>query len=567
MQFRPILAATMLSLWAQAMPVQAQEIDSGAYLAARAAGADSDYREAARWFTRAMIVDPADLSLMQGTIDAQIGAGNLSAAIAIAAKLKASGADSPTAEVMMIADEAQREDFAALQANPKDGRTGAMLLDGLVKAWAELGTGRMSEALEAFDTMGKTDGLKGFSLFHKALALASVGDFEGAEEIMSGEAAGAIGALRRGTLAHVQILSQLERNPDAIALLDQSFPGDTDPAIQSLRARLEAGEPVPFDMVRNVKDGLAEVFFTLGLALNGEAADAFTLQYARVAMYLRPDHVEAILLAGAMLENLKQFDLANAAYAVVPKSEAGYFAAEVGRARALQGAGKLDAALEVLTSQARDAPQQLSVHLALADMLRGEERWAEASEAYDTAIALIPQPVGPGYWSIYYSRAISLERQKLWDRAEADFRQALELAPDQPQVLNYLGYSFLERGENFDEALSMIERAVAQRPDSGYIIDSLAWGYFLAGRYGDAVEPMERASVLEPVDPVVTDHLGDVYWAVGRTLEANFQWRRALSFEPTDELAIRIRRKLDVGLDAVLVEEGAKSLNAVSDDK
>jgi len=567
MQFRPVLVATLLALWAQPMAMQAQDVDSGAYLAARVAGADSDYREAARWFTRAMIADPADMSLMQGAIDAQIGAGNLSAAIAIAAKLKATGTNWPTAEVMIIADEAQREDFAALQANPKDGRTGAMLLDGLVKAWAELGTGQMSEALDAFDAMGKTEGLKGFALFHKSLALASVGDFEGAEEIMSGEAAGAIGALRRGIIAHVQILSQLERNPDAIALLDQSFPGDTDPALQSLRARLEAGEAVPFDMVRNVKDGLAEVFFTLGLFLNGEAADAFTLQYARVAMYLRPDHVEAILLAGAMLENLKQFDLANAAYAVVPQNEAGYFAAEVGRARALQGAGKLDAALEVLTSQTRAAPQQLPVHLALADMLRGEERWPEATAAYDAAITLIPQPAPPGYWPVYYSRAITLERQKLWDRAETDFRRALELAPDQPQVLNYLGYSFLERGENFDEALSMIERAVAQRPDSGYIIDSLAWGYFLAGRYADAVDPMERASVLEPVDPVVTDHLGDVYWAVGRKLEANFQWRRALSFEPTDELAPRIRRKLEIGLDAVLVEEGAKSLDDVANGK
>lgn len=113
----------------------------------------------------------------------------------------------------------------------------------------------------------------------------------------------------------------------------------------------------------------------------------------------------------------------------------------------------------------------------------------------------------------------------------------------------------------------MIERAVAQRPDSGYIIDSLAWGYFLAGRYADAVEPMERASLLEPVDPTVTDHLGDVYWAVGRTLEANFQWRRALSFDPTEELATRIRRKLEIGLDAVLVEEGAKSLDDVANDK
>ncbi|WP_323007348.1 tetratricopeptide repeat protein [Pseudorhodobacter sp.] len=564
MQFRPVLAATLLALWAQPLALRAESVDSGAYLAARVAGAHDDYREAAHWYTRALIAAPDDQSLMEGAMAAQLGAGNLDAAIAVAGRLKAAGVDSPTAELVLIADEAKRGDYDALQINPKDGRTGAMLLDGLVTAWSELGAGRMSEAQADFDALGKTEGLQGFALFHQALALASAGDFEGAEAIMSGDAAGAISALRRGTVAHAQILSQLERNPDAIALLDSAFPGDTDPAIHALRLRLEAGEPVPFDIVRNVTDGLAEVFFTLALALSGEASDAFTLQYARVAIYLRPEHAEAILLAGAMLENQKQFDLATEAYAMVPQSDGGFFAAEIGRARALQGAGKLDAALEVLNGQIRRHPDQLSVHLALADTLRGAERWAEATAAYDTTIGLIPQPATAGYWPIYYSRAIALERQKLWDRAEADFRRALELAPDQPQVLNYLGYSYLERGENFDEALSMIERAVAQRPDSGYIIDSLAWGYFLAGRYADAVEPMERASLLEPVDSTVTDHLGDVYWAVGRKLEANFQWRRALSFDPTEELATRIRRKLEIGLDEVLKEEGAKSLSDVA---
>lgn len=567
MQLRPVLAAALLALWVQPPALRAQEIDSGAYLAARVAGADNDYREAAHWFTRALLAAPKDLSLMEGAIIAQIGAGNMDAAIAVAGQIKAIGANMPTAEVVLIADEARRGDFAALQVQPKDGRTGASLLDGLVHAWAELGAGQMSEALATFDEMAKTDGIKAFSLFHKALALASVGDFESAEAILSGEAGGAIGTMRRGTVAHAQILSQLERNADAIAVLDKAFPGDTDPAVNGLRLRLAAGETIPFDIVRNVTDGMAEVFFTLGLALNGEAADAFTLQYARVATYLRPDHAEAILLAGAMLENLKQYDLAAEAYATVPKSDGGFFAAEIGRARTLQSAGKLDAALEVLRGQIRGNPTQLSVHLALADMLRAAERWPDATTAYDATLALVPQPPTPGFWPVYYSRAITLERQKLWDRAEADFRKALELAPDQPQVLNYLGYSYLERGENYDEALSMIERAVAQRPDSGYIIDSLAWGYFLAGRYADAVEPMEKASLLEPVDPTVTDHLGDVYWAVGRKLEANFQWRRALSFDPTEELATRIRRKLAIGLDAVLAEEGAKSLADVANGK
>ena len=161
---------------------------------------------------------------------------------------------------------------------------------------------------------------------------------------------------------------------------------------------------------------------------------------------------------------------------------------------------------------------------------------------------------------------------KNWDAAEADFRAALEIDPEQPQVLNYLGYSLVERQEKLDEALSMIERAVEARPESGYIIDSLGWVLYRMGRYEDAVSHMERAVELMPVDPVVNDHLGDVYWAVGRKLEAEFQWRRALSFvdpEDTDAEAKpdRIRRKLDVGLDVVLAEEGAKPLQVANDDR
>jgi Flp pilus assembly protein TadD len=160
-------------------------------------------------------------------------------------------------------------------------------------------------------------------------------------------------------------------------------------------------------------------------------------------------------------------------------------------------------------------------------------------------------------WVLYFYRGICHERSMDWAAAEADFRRALEMNPDQPQVLNYLGYGLVDRGEKLDEALGLIKRAVAADPDKGYIIDSLAWALFRLGRYEEALEPMERASLLVPVDPIVTDHLGDVYWMVGRKLEARFQWRRALSFEPTEKDAVRIRRKLEVGLDVVMQEEAA----------
>ncbi|MDH5797960.1 MAG: tetratricopeptide repeat protein, partial [Paracoccaceae bacterium] len=200
----------------------------------------------------------------------------------------------------------------------------------------------------------------------------------------------------------------------------------------------------------------------------------------------------------------------------------------------------------------------------LGDVLRRLERNVEAVAAYDKAVAL-HEASGQENWLVYFTRGISLERIGEWERSEADLRKALELRPDQPQVLNYLGYSLVELQVKLDEALDMIARAVDARPNDGYITDSLGWVLYRLGRYDEAVGHMERATELMPVDPIVNDHLGDVYWAVGRYREARFQWERAMSFEPEEKDAMRIRRKLEVGLDRVLEEEGAPPLSKAND--
>jgi tetratricopeptide (TPR) repeat protein len=207
------------------------------------------------------------------------------------------------------------------------------------------------------------------------------------------------------------------------------------------------------------------------------------------------------------------------------------------------------------------------VHVTLGDLRRQSKDFDAAVRAYDAALALYEDET-PAQWFVYYARAISFERLDRWEQAEADFRKALDLNPDHPQVLNYLGYSLVEKRMKLDEALSMIERAVDARPNSGHIVDSLGWVLYRLGRYEDAVPHMERAAELMPVDPVVNDHLGDVLWAVGRYREAEFQWKRALSFidpddVPTDISPDRVRQKLAEGLDAVLEQEGAAPLQTV----
>ncbi|MBA3910395.1 MAG: hypothetical protein C0524_11055 [Rhodobacter sp.] len=545
-----VLAATLGS------PLRAESnADAGAYLAARVAESQNDFRAASGWYGKAILTDSGNPQLLEGAILAELASGDFALAAEAARVLKSlRGETSQLGEFALLADEASREDYAALLAAAEGGRDVGDLVNSLVIAWAKVGEGKMSEALAAFDAVTQTKGLEAFGYYHKALALASVGDFEGADAILSGRAAGPIFVMRRGVFAHAQILSQLERNADAVALLDRSFGTGPDPIVDSLRRRLQAGEPLPFDTVRSARDGIAEVFFTVSTALNGDADAVYTLLHLRVAGFLRPDHPDALLLTADVLESLGQYQLAIDTYALFPPESPSYLAAEIGRAGSLQSLGKTDAAVEALQSLARSYGNLLDVQFALGDMLRMNDRCDEAEVAYTAAIDLLPE-VTEKDWVMFFYRGICNEQSKDWAAAEADFRQALDLNPSQPQVLNYLGYGLVERGEKLDEALGMIKRAVAADPEKGYIIDSLAWAYFRLGRYAEALAPMEKASLLEPVDPVVTDHLGDVYWMVGRRLEAQFQWRRALSFDPTEKDAERIRRKLEVGLDLVKSEE------------
>lgn len=553
-----VLAATF------GLPLQAEEkADSGAYLAARIAESENDFRSAATWYDKALQADAANASLFEGAILADIGIGDFDKAIAAAKKRKDLGGDaSQLAEVILLADQAKREDYAGIVKASADGRDIGDLANALVTAWAKVGEGKMSEALQDFDAVSKKKGYEAFGYFHKALAMASVGDFEGADAILSGKAAGPIYVMRRGVFAHAQILSQLERNADAVALLDRSFGTTPDPIVDALRNRLKAGEPIPFDTVASARDGIAEVFYTISTALNGDADPVYTLLHLRVAGYLRPDHSDARLLTADVLEQLGQHDLAAESYAAFPPEDPSYVTAEIGRAGALKSQGKTDAAIEALQALARTHGDIQRVQFALADILRDAERFDEAKDAYTAAIE-IGKAVGKEDWVLYFYRGICHEQSKDWASAEADFRQALALNAKQPQVLNYLGYGLVDRGEKLDEALGMIEKAVAADPEQGYIIDSLAWAYFKLGRYADALQPMEKASLLEPVDPIVTDHLGDVYWKNDRKLEARFQWHRALSFEPSEADRTRILRKLEVGLDTVMAEEASTAKTPV----
>ncbi|MEP5633711.1 MAG: tetratricopeptide repeat protein [Tateyamaria sp.] len=566
---RSLLCRTALASVMALIPfVGGADTLSGSYLAGRQAAVHNDFEASARYYTAALARDPSNLSLMEDVIATQLGMGNVDRALPVARLLEDQDVRSQSAHMTVIADLLANEAYGEyLERNVETLGVGP-LVDGLLGAWAMIGDDRAEDGLAAFDKVGEERGLRGFAMYHKAMALGLLGDFTAAEDLFV-EEAGPLQQTRRGAMARAEILSQLDRNEDAIASLEAAFGGSSDPELSGMLSALEAGDTLSFTHIKTARDGAAEVFYSVAGALRQDAGPEFTLIYARVARHLRRDHIDALLLVADLLDELDQYDLANAVYKEVPADDSAFHAAELGRVGVLRKSGDPDAAIEVLEQLAKRFGDLSIVHSTLGDVLRQQDQFEPAVAAYDRALDLTPEGVS-GAWFLHYARAISLERLDEWPRAESDFRRALELNPGQPQVLNYLGYSLVEKQIKLDEALEMIEQAVAASPDSGFIVDSLGWVLYRLGRYEEAVKHMEKAVELMPIDPVVNDHLGDVYWSVGRTREAQFQWMRALSFvdpEDTDGEADpdRMRRKLEVGLDQVLEDEGAAPLKVVND--
>jgi len=533
---------------------------AGPYLAAVQASYRNDYVTAAKFFSEAVMSDQDNTYLLQNAVMNNIVAGSFDRAVPLATRLSELDADRQIAGLVLIADAVAKEDFEAALGFLEDDSFGFnTLVKGLLSGWVKAGLGDIEAAQVSFDSLGGDSGFGPLGQYHKALVLALGGNFDGAQEIFSGDGETPLQVSRASLVAHVQVLLQLDRRDDAVALIDD-VQGSNDPELAELRARILGGEEVQFDAVRSAKDGASEVFLTLATALSREEADVFALLYARLAQYVRPDYVDALLLSADILTMQEQYDLAIMDFARVPQSSGIYRDAEIGRAGAMAASGDVGGAIDALTALATSFPDDAFIHVSLGDTLRTEERYADAIESYTRAISLSPE-AQQSDWRNYYVRAISYERLGQWEQAEADFRKALELQPGQPLVLNYLGYSLVEKNMKIDEARAMIEEAVAGDPNNGYITDSLGWVLYKLGKYEEAVPHMERAVELLPSDPVINDHLGDVLWKVGRKTEAVFQWKRALSFdEETDEAdPVRIRRKIEVGLDQVLEEEASRA--------
>jgi tetratricopeptide (TPR) repeat protein len=534
----------------------AADPNAGAYLAARQAAISGDFSTAAIYFRDALLADANNIALMEQSLTAYLGVGQVESAAGIARPFVDAGGESQIANIALVAQAARAEDWDAIFNLLEARKEVGPLLDGLTQAWAHLGNNNIDRALMRFDEVIETPGLRSFGQQHKALALAMTGDLDGANAIY--DLPSNIGVIpnRISVVAHLQILAQLGDFERASNMFKLAFSDDLDPELDALRRAINAGEvPDLSSVVANPREGIAYAYQSLSGILQGEANESYLLLYAQAARFIAPHNANAQIATARLLNSLGQHEVAAQTFAQVSSGDPAFHSAEIGRAESLRLAGRFKKAVEVLSQLTTSHPDLPMSHASLGDIYRQLGQLTDARVSYDTALSLYPEDASLRWW-LLYSRGITNERLDEWDAAELDFRAALTFNPGNPSVLNYLGYSLVDRGLKYEEALSMIETAVAARPESGAIVDSLAWVYYKIGRYQDAVAPMERAAELEPNDPILNDHLGDVYWMVGRYAEARFQWRRALSFEPEEAEAIQIRRKLSIGLDAVYAEEG-----------
>ena len=534
------------------------EISFGGYLAGRHALSTKDFDAASTYLSRAIEDDIENPELLNGLISVQVSLGDIGAAKISSDNLDLLGVQTQLSNMVKIAIQLRNRDFDNAKQQIENEQGINPLLDKIVTGWAFADQGNFEDAETIFDEIGKGSSLAQFSQMQKASMLAAYGRYE--------SALNTIGNLEKNSnrisidarALKVQLLLKLDNKEEATEYFSKIFGDGVNSDAANLRMQVE-DHPNAYSIEESLslEAGIAYAFYAIADILKDDADPNTALLYVRLAQYLNENSQKAILLAADLLEQMGQYDLAVAEYAKILPSSSYFLNSELGRVGALRDGGKTEAALEVLYYLSREFSDIGIVHNSLGDFLRREERYSEAKIAYDRAVDIYRENNNVS-WVVLYARGITHERLQEWDKAESDFRNALTINPDQANVLNYLGYSLIDRGEKLDEAMTMIEKAVSLQPESGYIVDSLAWGLFKLGKYETAIPHMEKAAELMPVDPIVTDHLGDLYWAVGRQLEAKFQWRRALSFDPELKDATRIREKLRIGLDRVLVNEGLK---------
>ncbi len=521
----------------------------GSYLSGRFAESQSNLDHAAKLIARVLEANPEDETLLRRAFILSLGAGMGDKAVGYANRLVKAGGELSTANLLLAARDLKAGRLAEAEKSlaRMNDRGFEKYTKMLTEAWVRAAGGKHDAAVAILETLGKEKGFAVLAGLHAAFVEELAGRPAAAEKRYRVIVKDPKEASARLLWSFAALLQRSGKLDEAIKLMGAKL-AETPESIILVDglAQLKAGTQLP-PLVGNPVEGLSEAIFNLASALPRDRAENVILLYTQVSLDLTPDFALGHLLVGDILAARERYEEAVVEYAKVKKSSPFSWSARLRTADSLYELKQLDEAVKLLEAMADERPKRTDALLKLGNFLRYKEKFEKAVGAYDQAFERLEKP-NAQQWSLYYSRGIALERSNQWNRAEKDFLKALEFKPEQPYVLNYLGYSWVEKGKNIDKARGMIERAVQQRQNDGYIVDSMGWVLYRLGKYEESVAHLERAVQLRPQDPVINDHLGDAYWRVGRRHEARFQWRRALSFKPEKKESEKIEDKLKKGL-------------------
>jgi len=545
-------AAVLLSLPPAIAAPTEQELlhdnPAGNYLAARHAGTERDSAAAAAYYLNVLKDDPKNPDLLSRAFLSVLTGGDIDQAGKLADRLLQVDHTDRIARLVVGVRALKQKDYSTARQNFAQSVRGPVtdLTATLLSAWALAGSG---DTRVSIDTMDKLSGPDWYSIFkdmHAGLILDLANNKKEAGKRYE-RAYKVDPTAVRMVEAYGRYLARSGNKADALKVYEDfsKVLPDHPLIVQEMKA-INDGDKLPL-LVDSPQAGGAEALYGLGASIGRRGGEDLALIYLQLALYLEPSHVMALLSLADLYESLKKPDLAIKVYERVPPSSPLSRNAEIQLAGDLDQLDRSDEAKKKLEHVIADHPKDTEAILALGNIQRGRKEFAECADTYSKAIDTIPNP-DKSNWVVFYFRGICYERSHQWPSAEADMKKALELFPEQPLVLNYLGYSWVDQGAHLDDGMDMIRRAVEQRPDDGYIVDSLGWAYFRTGNYDEAVKNLERAVELKPDDPTINDHLGDAYWRVGRTLEAHYQWSQAKDLGPEKDDLPKIEAKIKDGL-------------------
>lgn len=522
---------------------------SGNFLAGHIAQKRRDLPAAAKYWGRALAQDTEDPNLTRRAFLYAVMNADIDRAMELAEKYVSLEQKGPISNLALALRDAKAGDWVKVEKRMStlDGTGLNSFTKPALLGWAAYAQSGLEAGLAELKPLSELGGARALHDLHAGLMNELSGKLAAAETYFLSVAEDDAGASLRSARILGTLFERQGKFTEAKAAYELYLQGQPNSQFVDLDlARLSEGGTPP-QLIKNAQDGVAEALFGIASSLNRQGGYETSLVLGQLALYLRPDFPVMQYMLGGILEQLDRNADAIEMYKRLPDDSPFGATAKIRIANNLDLIEREEEAIEILMAAAAARPNDPRPKTNLGDVLRRMEKWDESAKAYDLAVARMGE-LEPRHWQILYTRGIVLERANQWERAEKDFLKALELNPDQPLVLNYLGYSWVEKGLHLDRALEMIKTAVKKRPHDGYITDSLGWVYYKLGRYEEAVPELERAVELRPEDPIINDHLGDAYWRVGRKREAIFQWNHSLVLGAEPDLREGIEQKLKYGL-------------------